>query len=112
MIAPDEHLIVTRVLLGLFESGFFPAASYLLFTWYCRYEVQTRMGKLFCLDSRDLIISEMRIDEGSPADTLHLHSRILLRRFLGVCFLWTSCCGHRQHEWHRRSGWMEVDFHP
>lgn len=46
MIAPDEHLIVTRVLLGLFESGFFPAASYLLFTWYCRYEVQTRMGNL------------------------------------------------------------------
>jgi MFS family permease len=59
LTASDEHLIVTRVLLGLFESGFFPAASYLLFTWYCRYEVQTRMGTLFCLTLR---ISESRND--------------------------------------------------
>ena len=43
----DEHLIVTRVLLGLFESGFFPAATYLLTTWYCRFEVQTRMAVFF-----------------------------------------------------------------
>jgi len=42
-----EHLIVTRVLLGLFESGFFPAATYLLTTWYCRFEVQTRMAVFF-----------------------------------------------------------------
>ncbi|KAL4895466.1 major facilitator superfamily domain-containing protein [Aspergillus ambiguus] len=39
-----DQLIVTRVLLGLFESGFFPAASYLVTTWYCRFEVQTRMA--------------------------------------------------------------------
>jgi MFS family permease len=43
----DEHLIVTRVLLGLFESGFFPAATFLLTTWYCRFEVQTRMAVFF-----------------------------------------------------------------
>jgi hypothetical protein len=60
MITSDEHLIITRVLLGLFESGFFPAASYLLFTWYCRYEVQTRMGKLLCFDSRDSAISKKK----------------------------------------------------
>jgi MFS family permease len=38
---------VTRVLLGLFESGFFPAATFLLTTWYCRFEVQTRMAVFF-----------------------------------------------------------------
>jgi MFS family permease len=53
MTAPDDHLIVTRVLLGLFESGFLPAASYICFTWYCRYEVQTRLGTLLRFDSRD-----------------------------------------------------------
>jgi MFS family permease len=49
LITPDldEHLIVTRVLLGLFESGFFPAATFLLTTWYCRFEVQTRMAVFF-----------------------------------------------------------------
>lgn len=35
------------MLLGLFESGFFPAASYLLTTWYCRFEIQTRMAVFF-----------------------------------------------------------------
>jgi MFS family permease len=53
MVASDDHLIVTRVLLGLFESGFLPAASYLCFTWYSRYEVQTRLGMLLFFDSRD-----------------------------------------------------------
>lgn len=38
-----EHLIVTRVLLGFTEAGFFPAATYLLTTWYCRWQLQTRM---------------------------------------------------------------------
>ncbi|KAM0717210.1 hypothetical protein Q7P37_007062 [Cladosporium fusiforme] len=42
-----EHLIVTRVLLGLFESGFFPAATFLITCWYCRFEVQTRMAVFF-----------------------------------------------------------------
>jgi MFS family permease len=40
-------LIVTRTLLGLSESGFFPAATYLLTTWYCRFEVQTRLAIFF-----------------------------------------------------------------
>lgn len=39
-----EQLIVTRVLLGVFEAGFFPASTYLITTWYCRFEVQTRMA--------------------------------------------------------------------
>lgn len=37
-------LIATRVFLGTAESGFFPAASYLLSIWYCRFEVQTKMS--------------------------------------------------------------------
>ncbi len=40
-------LIITRTLLGLAESGFFPAATYLLTTWYCRFEVQTRLAIFF-----------------------------------------------------------------
>jgi hypothetical protein len=43
----DERLIVTKVLLGLLEPGFFPADTYLLTTWYCRFEVQTRMAVFF-----------------------------------------------------------------
>lgn len=42
-----NQLLVTRIFLGLTESGFFPAASYLLTTWYCRFEVQTRMACFF-----------------------------------------------------------------
>lgn len=37
-------LIATRVFLGAAESGFFPAASYLLSIWYSRFEVQTKMS--------------------------------------------------------------------
>jgi MFS family permease len=36
-------LCVARFFLGVAESGFFPAATYLLTIWYLRYEVQTRM---------------------------------------------------------------------
>lgn len=47
-IVKNYHgLIITRTLLGLTESGFFPAATYLLTTWYCRFEVQTRLSIFF-----------------------------------------------------------------
>jgi len=39
-----HHLIITRVLLGVTEAGFFPAAAFLVTTWYCRFEVQTRLA--------------------------------------------------------------------
>lgn len=36
----DWHIMAgLRVLLGIFEAGYFPAAVYLLSTWYTRYEV-------------------------------------------------------------------------
>lgn len=38
-----KGLVATRVFLGVAEAGFFPAATYLLTTWYARYEVQSRM---------------------------------------------------------------------
>lgn len=40
-------LVITRVFLGLAEAGLFPAATYLLTTWYCRFEVQTRLAIFF-----------------------------------------------------------------
>jgi MFS family permease len=47
-IVQNYHgLLVTRIMLGLTESGFFPAATYLLTTWYCRFEVQTRLSVFF-----------------------------------------------------------------
>lgn len=47
-IVQNYHgLVVTRTLLGLTESGFFPAATFLLTTWYCRFEVQTRLSVFF-----------------------------------------------------------------
>lgn len=40
-------LVATRTMLGVTEAGFFPAATYLLTTWYCRWETQTRMAIFF-----------------------------------------------------------------
>lgn len=37
-------LVAARTMLGATEAGFFPAASYLLTTWYARFEVQTRLS--------------------------------------------------------------------
>lgn len=37
-----QTLAGLRVLVGVFEAGFFPGAVYLLSTWYTRYEVQKR----------------------------------------------------------------------
>ncbi|EKG17513.1 Major facilitator superfamily [Macrophomina phaseolina MS6] len=42
-----EGLVGARVALGLAESGFFPASTYLLTTWYKRFELQTRMAVFF-----------------------------------------------------------------
>lgn len=44
-------LIATRVMLGVAECGFFPAATYLLTTWYARFEVQTRLAIFFSASS-------------------------------------------------------------
>ena len=33
------------------SAGFFPAATYLVSAWYCRFEVQTRIGIFYCAAS-------------------------------------------------------------
>jgi sugar phosphate permease len=40
-----------RVILGVFEAGFFPSAVYLLSTWFTRYEVQKRFAVFYLLGS-------------------------------------------------------------
>lgn len=40
-------LLATRFFLGMAEAGFFPAATYLLTTWFCRWELQTRLAIFF-----------------------------------------------------------------
>lgn len=37
-----QQLAALRVVLGIFEAGFFPGCVYLLSTWYCRYEMGKR----------------------------------------------------------------------
>lgn len=44
LVKSYEHLIVTRIFLGMTEAGFFPAATFLVTTWYCRWQLQTRMA--------------------------------------------------------------------
>lgn len=39
-----HQLVVTRIILGLAESGFGPAAAFILTLWYCRFEIQTRLS--------------------------------------------------------------------
>lgn len=40
-------LAVLRALLGVFETGLFPGCVYLVSSWYCRFEVQKRLGGFF-----------------------------------------------------------------
>ncbi|KAI5456668.1 major facilitator superfamily domain-containing protein [Mariannaea sp. PMI_226] len=47
IISDFRGLAISRFFLGLTEAGFFPGSTYLLTTWYCRYEVQTRMVIFF-----------------------------------------------------------------
>ncbi|KAK0389962.1 hypothetical protein NLU13_3535 [Sarocladium strictum] len=46
-----QGLAVLRVLLGLFEAGFYPGCIYLVSSWYCRYQVQKRMAIFFLTGS-------------------------------------------------------------
>ncbi|KAF4589162.1 Major facilitator superfamily domain, general substrate transporter [Ophiocordyceps camponoti-floridani] len=43
------QLVGLRVLLGFFESGFFPSSVYLLSTWYTRYEVGKRYSVFYLI---------------------------------------------------------------
>lgn len=38
-----QGFIVARLALGIAESGFYPAATFILTLWYLRFEVQSRM---------------------------------------------------------------------
>ncbi|KAK4504290.1 hypothetical protein PRZ48_005206 [Zasmidium cellare] len=44
-----DTLAGLRVILGLFEAGFFPACVYLLSTWYVRYEMGKRYAYFYIL---------------------------------------------------------------
>jgi MFS family permease len=44
-------LLVARWFLGVAESGFFPAATYLLTLWYKRYEYQQRFAIFYSMAS-------------------------------------------------------------
>jgi MFS family permease len=40
-------LLAARVCFGIAEAGFFPAASYIMTLWYCRFELQTRVAAMY-----------------------------------------------------------------
>ncbi|KAJ2912564.1 hypothetical protein MD484_g7862, partial [Candolleomyces efflorescens] len=42
-------LCLTRVLLGVFEAGFFPALAFIITTWYKRHEVQKRLAGFYLI---------------------------------------------------------------
>ncbi|KAF2276984.1 phthalate transporter-like protein [Westerdykella ornata] len=46
-----EALAALRVVLGIFEAGFFPSCVYLLSTWYTRYDVGKRYSVFYVLGS-------------------------------------------------------------
>lgn len=43
------HLIPLRLLLGLFEAGFFPGCVYLISTWYSRFDMQKRYACFYLI---------------------------------------------------------------
>lgn len=47
LVKSYHGLLAARFFLGVTESGFFPAATYLLTIWYLRYEVQRRMAVFY-----------------------------------------------------------------
>jgi len=51
IVSSYKTLLVARFFLGVCESGFFPAATYLLTIWYRRYEVQRRMAVFYAAAS-------------------------------------------------------------
>ncbi|TKX20120.1 MFS transporter-like protein 139 [Elsinoe australis] len=46
-----DQLIPLRLLLGVFEAGFFPGCAYLLSCWYPRYELQKRNAVFYLIGS-------------------------------------------------------------
>ncbi|GIZ41052.1 hypothetical protein CKM354_000436900 [Cercospora kikuchii] len=45
------HLAALRVILGIFEAGYFPGAVYLLSTWFVRYDVGKRYAIFYMIGS-------------------------------------------------------------
>ncbi|RDB25238.1 putative transporter C11D3.18C [Hypsizygus marmoreus] len=41
------YLVLTRIFLGVFEAGFFPALVFIITTWYKRHEVQKRLAGFY-----------------------------------------------------------------
>lgn len=41
------QLVVCRILLGFLEGGLVPAAMFLLYNWYTRYEIQVRIAGFY-----------------------------------------------------------------
>ncbi|KAM0709966.1 hypothetical protein Q7P35_002328 [Cladosporium inversicolor] len=48
LVRNQAGLIAMRLLLGLFEAGFFPGCVYLISMYYKRYELQWRLNLFFC----------------------------------------------------------------
>ena len=44
-------MAVLRVILGIFEAGFYPGCVYLLSTWYPRFELQKRNALFYLIGS-------------------------------------------------------------
>ncbi|KAL3448371.1 major facilitator superfamily domain-containing protein [Aspergillus insuetus] len=42
-----QGLVACRVILGIFEAGFFPGAVYIVSTWYPRHELQQRLAVFY-----------------------------------------------------------------
>lgn len=45
------QMIPMRIILGIFEAGFFPGCAYLLSCWYPRYELQKRNAVFYLIGS-------------------------------------------------------------
>lgn len=49
--SPGQELAGLRVILGVFEAGYFPGAVYLLSTWFVRYDVGKRYAVFYMIGS-------------------------------------------------------------
>lgn len=51
------HLIPLRIVLGIFEAGFFPGSGYLLSCWYPRYKLQKRNAVFYLIGFVNIILN-------------------------------------------------------
>lgn len=76
---PGQELAGLRVILGVFEAGYFPGAVYLLSTWFVRYDVGKRYAVFYMIGSLASAVSGILVSFEKKKKTMMKEIEVLLR---------------------------------